>query len=83
MVLKLTENGKPTDPEEDWGTLECCCTLLPKTLAEREQVNASLFDQTIQIAFLRLVSNFQTFSTVLQQRLSPMDGQQEAQNARI
>lgn len=35
--MRLSENGKPTDPEEDWGTIELCCTLLPKTLAEREQ----------------------------------------------
>lgn len=39
LTLKLTENGKPTDPEEDWGTIQLCVTLIPKTQQEREQVS--------------------------------------------
>ena len=36
LSLKLSENGKPTDPDENWGTIQLCCTLLPKTLNDRE-----------------------------------------------
>ena len=83
LTLKLTENGKPTDPEEDWGTIQLCVTLIPKTQQEREQVSWWSI-MTIKCSgitseeFLKsLLSN--CLSTVLQQRLS--QGLEEAEDS--